>query len=147
MRNLSVFLIGCVFSLGLCISGLSAPVKVLAFLDLFGAWDPSLIFTMGGGLLVTALSFLATRKRSASLLGEPMQLPSSTAIDTRLVGGSLVFGIGWGLAGVCPGPAIVNLGLFSAPAAAFVAAMLAGMALRETVSRMRHAGPAATVDA
>ena len=147
MRNLSVFLIGCVFSLGLCISGLIAPVKVLAFLDLAGAWDPSLIFTMGGGLLVTALAFLATRKRSASLLGEPMQLPSSTAIDTRLIGGSLVFGVGWGLAGVCPGPAIVNLGFFSASAAAFVAAMLAGMALREIVSRMRHARPAATVDA
>lgn len=147
MRNLSVFLIGCVFSLGLCISGLIAPVKVLAFLDLFGAWDPSLIFTMGGGLLVTALSFLATRRRSASLLGEPMQLPSSTAIDSRLIAGSLVFGVGWGLAGVCPGPAIVDLGFFSVPAAAFVAAMLAGMALREIVSRMRHARPAATVDA
>jgi uncharacterized protein len=147
MRNLSIFLMGCVFSLGLCISGLIAPVKVLAFLDLFGAWDPSLIFTMGSGLLVTGLSFLATRQRSTSLLGEPMQLPSSTAIDTRLIGGSLVFGIGWGLAGVCPGPAIVNLGFFSAPAAAFVAAMLAGMALREIVSRMRHARPAATIDA
>ena len=147
MRNLSVFLIGCVFSLGLCISGLIEPVKVLAFLDLFGAWDPSLIFTMGGGLLVTGLSFLATRQRSASLLGEPMQLPSSTTIDSRLIGGSLVFGVGWGLAGVCPGPAIVNLGFFSAPAAAFVAAMLAGMALREVLSRLRHARSAATVDA
>jgi uncharacterized membrane protein YedE/YeeE len=72
MRNLSVFLIGCVFSLGLCISGLIAPVKVLAFLDLFGAWDPSLLFTMGGGLVVAGLSFLASRERSTSLLGEPM---------------------------------------------------------------------------
>jgi uncharacterized protein len=147
MRNLSAFLIGCVFSLGLCISGLVAPVKVLAFLDLLGAWDPSLIFTMGGGLIVTALAFLATRGRSTSLLGEPMPLPAGAAIDSRLVGGSLVFGVGWGLAGVCPGPALVNLGFFSAPAAAFVAAMLAGMALREIVSRLRHARPAATVDA
>jgi uncharacterized membrane protein YedE/YeeE len=147
MRNLSVFLIGCVFSLGLCVSGLIAPVKVLAFLDLFGAWDPSLLLTMGGGLVVAGLSFLASRGRSASLLGEPMQLPSGTTIDSRLIGGSLVFGVGWGLAGVCPGPAIVNLGFFSAPAAAFVAAMLGGMALREIVSRLRHARSAATVDA
>jgi uncharacterized membrane protein YedE/YeeE len=147
MRNLSVFLIGCVFSLGLCVSGLIAPAKVLAFLDLFGAWDPSLLLTMGGGLVVTGLFFLVSRERSASLLGEPMQLPSSTTIDSRLIGGSLVFGVGWGLAGVCPGPAIVNLGFFSTPAAAFVAAMLAGMALREIVSRLRHARSAATVDA
>lgn len=147
MKILSAFLIACVFSLGLCISGLVAPRKVLAFLDLFGAWDPSLIFTMGGGLLVAGLSWLATRSRGASLLGEPMQVPSSTTLDARLIGGGLLFGAGWGLAGVCPGPALVNLGFLSAPAAVFVVAMLCGMALFALVERGTTARPAATVDA
>ena len=147
MKILSAFLIACVFSLGLCISGLVAPRKVLAFLDLFGAWDPSLIFTMGGGLLVAGLSWLATRSRGASLLGEPMQVPSSTTLDARLIGGGLLFGAGWGLAGVCPGPALVNLGFLSAPAAVFVVAMLFGMALFALVERGTTARPAAAVDA
>lgn len=147
MKNLSVFLIGCVFSLGLCISGLVAPRKVLAFLDLFGAWDPSLMFTMGGGLVVAGVSYLVTRDRAASLLGEPMRLPANTSIDSRLVGGSLLFGTGWGLAGVCPGPAIANLGFLSAPAAVFVAAMLGGMALYELADRWRTGQQPATIDA
>jgi uncharacterized protein len=147
MKNLSVFLIACLFSLGLCISGLVAPRKVLAFLDLFGAWDPSLIFTMGGGLVVAAVSYFATRNRAASLLGEPMQIPSNSAIDARLIGGSLLFGAGWGLAGVCPGPAIVNLGFLSGPAAVFVAAMMIGMALYEFSNRAADARRSITVDA
>jgi uncharacterized membrane protein YedE/YeeE len=147
MKNLSAFLIACVFSLGLCISGLVAPRKVLAFLDLFGAWDPSLIFTMGGGLVVAGAAWFATRSRGISLLGEPMQVPSNTALDARLVGGSLLFGAGWGLAGVCPGPALVNLGFLSTPAAVFVAAMLGGMALFELSTRWRTAQPTAAVDA
>lgn len=147
MKNLSVFLIACLFSLGLCISGLVAPPKVLAFLDLFGAWDPSLIFTMGGGLVVAGVSYFATRGRSASLLGEPMQVSANTTLDARLIGGSLLFGTGWGLAGVCPGPAIVNLGFLSGPAVVFVAAMLGGMALYEFANRSRTTHRAATVDA
>ena len=147
MKNLSVFLIACLFSLGLCISGLVAPRKVLAFLDLFGAWDPSLIFTMGGGLLVTGVSYFATRHRGASLFGDPMQLPENATIDRRLIGGSLLFGAGWGLAGVCPGPALANLGFFSGPAVVFVAAMFGGMALYELANRMLDARPSATVDA
>jgi uncharacterized membrane protein YedE/YeeE len=147
MKNLSVFLIACLFSLGLCISGLVAPRKVLAFLDLFGAWDPSLIFTMGGGLVVAAVSYFATRNRAASLLGEPMQVPSNSTIDARLIGGSLLFGAGWGLAGVCPGPAIVNLGFLSGPAAVFVAAMMIGMALYEFSNRAADARRSITVDA
>jgi uncharacterized membrane protein YedE/YeeE len=147
MKNLSVFLIGCVFSLGLCISGLVAPRKVLAFLDLFGAWDPSLIFTMGGGLVVAGASWFATRNRSTSLLGEPMQVPSNTTLDARLIGGSLLFGAGWGLAGVCPGPALVNLGFLSIPAAVFVAAMLAGMALYELFDRLGTTRTTVTIDA
>jgi hypothetical protein len=147
MKNLSVFLIACLFSLGLCISGLVAPRKVLAFLDLFGAWDPSLFFTMGGGLVVAAVSYFATRNRAASLLGEPMQVPSNSTIDARLIGGSLLFGAGWGLAGVCPGPAIVNLGFLSGPAAVFVTAMLVGMALYECLNRLAAIRTTATVDA
>ncbi len=147
MKNLSVFLIGCVFSLGLCISGLVAPLKVLAFLDLFGAWDPSLIFTMGGGLLVAGVSYLATRHRRASVLGEPMQIPSNTTLDARLIGGGLLFGVGWGLAGVCPGPALVNLGFLSLPAAVFVAAMFGGMALHEMAGRAATRQRPVTIDA
>jgi uncharacterized membrane protein YedE/YeeE len=147
MKNLSVFLIGCVFSLGLCISGLVAPRKVLAFLDLFGAWDPSLIFTMGGGLVVAGASWFATRNRSTSLLGEPMQVPSNTTLDARLIGGSLLFGAGWGFAGVCPGPALVNIGFLSIPAAVFVAAMLAGMALYELFDRLGTTRTTVTIDA
>jgi uncharacterized membrane protein YedE/YeeE len=147
MKNLSVFLIGCVFSLGLCISGLVAPLKVLAFLDLFGAWDPSLMFTMGGGLLVAGVSYLATRNRDASLLGDPMQIPSNTTLDARLVGGSLLFGAGWGLAGVCPGPALVNLGFLSLPAAVFVGTMFGGMALHEVASRVTAPQQTVTIDA
>ena len=146
-KNISVFLIACLFSLGLCISGMIAPRKVLAFLDLFGAWDPSLIFTMGGGLLVAAIAYFATRKRGASLLGDPMQVPSNTVIDARLIGGSLLFGAGWGLSGVCPGPAIVNLGLLSGPPALFVAAMLVGMAGYELFNRLGASRTTATVDA
>ena len=147
MKNLSVFLIGCVFSLGLCISGLVAPRKVLAFLDLFGAWDPSLIFTMGGGLVVASISYFATRGRSSSLLGEPIRIPANTALDRRLIGGSLLFGCGWGLAGVCPGPALVNLGFLSMPAVVFVAAMLCGMALHAFTSASPSTPRASTVDA
>lgn len=147
MKNLSVFLIACVFSLGLCISGLVVPRKVLAFLDLFGAWDPSLIFTMGGGLVVTAVSHFATRHRATSVLGDPLQIPSNCTIDARLIGGSLLFGVGWGLAGVCPGPAIVNLGFLSGPAAVFVAAMVIGMALYEFANRTADAHRSITVDA
>lgn len=147
MKNVSAFLIACLFSLGLCISGLFVPRKVLAFLDLFGAWDPSLVFTMGGGLVVAGVSWFVTRNRGASLLGDPMQVPSNTALDARLIGGSLLFGAGWGLAGLCPGPAFVNLGFLSTPAAVFVVAMICGMALFEFAGRAASARQAATVDA
>jgi len=147
MKNVSVFLIGCVFSLGLCVSGMIAPRKVLAFLDLFGAWDPSLIFTMGGGLVVAGISYLVTRNRAASVLGDPMQIPSNVTLDARLIGGSLLFGVGWGLAGICPGPALVNLGFLSVPPVVFVAAMLCGMALFEFAMRLQATRSTVTVDA
>lgn len=147
MKNLSVFLIACVFSLGLCISGMVAPAKVLAFLDLFGAWDPSLLFTMGGGLLLAGAVWFAAHERSASLLGEPIRVPANTTIESRLIGGSLLFGVGWGLSGVCPGPVIVNLGFFSGRAVEFVTAMLVGMALYELFNRVGTSRTTVTVDA
>ena len=103
------------------------PAKVLAFLDLAGAWDPSLAFVMGGAILVGLITFTMAKKRSLSLLGLQMRLPTSTKIDKRLVLGSLIFGIGWGLAGICPGPAFVLLGIGSLKGIVFIVAMLVGM--------------------
>ena len=141
MRTFVAFVAGLVFGLGLLLSGMADPAKVLGFLDLAGAWDPSLMFVMGGAVGVGALAFAAARRRTRSLLGEPMQLPTKTSIDRRLVIGALLFGAGWGLAGFCPGPAIVALGLGEAKAAVFVAAMLAGMGLFELVDVLRRRAP------
>ena len=144
MRIVTAFLAGLVFGLGLLLSGMADPAKVLGFLDLAGAWDPSLMFVMGGAVGVGVVAFALARKRARSLLGEPMQLPTKTSIDRRLLLGALLFGAGWGLAGFCPGPAIVALGLGEAKAAVFVVAMLAGMGLFEIVERRRIVTPAAT---
>ena len=121
---------GLVFGLGLILSGMGNPAKVQNFLDFFGAWDPSLAFVMGGAILVGLVAFTWARKRKTSLLGDPMQLPSSTAVDKRLLTGAVLFGIGWGLAGFCPGPAGMNLGTLRGEVWLFVAAMLAGMQLQ-----------------
>ena len=143
MRMILAFVAGLVFGLGLLLSGMADPAKVLGFLDLAGAWDPSLMFVMGGALGVGGVAFAAARRRTRSLLGEPMQLPTKTAIDRRLVVGALLFGAGWGLAGFCPGPAIVALGLGEAKAVVFVGAMLAGMGLFELVEVLRRRAPIA----
>lgn len=127
IKRASEFGIGLLFGLGLIISGMTDPGKVLSFLDLAGPWDPSLALVMGGAVLVGVLAFSAARKRGASLFGGPMQLPSTHRIDPRLVVGSLVFGIGWGIAGFCPGPAIVSLGAGEPKAALFVLFMMVGM--------------------
>ena len=137
MRIVTAFLAGLVFGLGLLLSGMADPAKVLGFLDLAGAWDPSLMFVMGGAVGVGAVAFALARKRARSLLGEPMQLPTKTSIDRRLLLGALLFGAGWGLAGFCPGPAVVALGVGEAKAVVFVLAMLAGMALFELVEARR----------
>ncbi|MFT4172116.1 MAG: hypothetical protein QM639_06120 [Rhodocyclaceae bacterium] len=125
------FISGLLFGLGLLLSGLANPAKVLAFLDLFGAWDPSLALVMLGAIAVSSPAFALARRRRRAMSGAPMQLPSARQIDGRLIGGSLLFGLGWGLAGVCPGPSLVLLGGGSAQGAAFVLAMLVGMALFE----------------
>ena len=140
MHALFAFLAGLIFGIGLIVSQMASPAKVLGFLDLAGKWDPSLALVMAGAIAVGAIAFAWAGKRTTTLLGTPMQLPQARHIDRRLVLGSLGFGIGWGLAGFCPGPALVALGAGQAKALAFVAAMLVGMVVFEFVERVR-AGP------
>jgi uncharacterized protein len=135
MHTLLALAAGLVFGLGLIVSGMADPAKVIGFLDLAGAWDPSLALVMGGAIAVALPAFTLARRRERSLLGAPMQLPATTAIDRRLVLGSLAFGVGWGLAGFCPGPALVALGLLRWEALLFVLAMLLGMGLYERIER------------
>jgi hypothetical protein len=135
-------LAGAVFGIGLIVSGMADPAKVLGFLDLAGAWDPSLAFVMAGAILVGAFAFAFARRRTVSLLGLQMRVPTATGVDRRLLGGSFVFGIGWGIAGFCPGPALVAMGMGEQKALVFVAAMVAGMAVFEILDR-RKAPPAA----
>ena len=135
--SLAAFASGLIFGLGLILSGMANPEKVLGFLDLAGLWDPSLAFVMGGAILVGLVAFGLARKRTLSFLGFDMKLPTSSRIDKRLMGGSLLFGVGWGIGGFCPGPGLVALGAGEQKAAVFVAAMLAGMAIYEWIERRR----------
>ena len=134
MALVTAFIAGLVFGLGLVVAGMANPAKILNFLDLAGNWDPSLLFVMVGAIAVGTIAFAIARRRTSSALGLPMQLPTTRAIDARLIGGSLLFGVGWGLAGFCPGPAIVALGAGYAKAGAFIAAMLVGMAIVDRIS-------------
>lgn len=131
------FLCGVLFGLGLIVSGMANPAKVLGFLDLAGKWDPSLIFVMGGAIAVGFLAFSYAARRQTTLLGMEMKLPTSVKIDRRLVFGSILFGAGWGIAGFCPGPALVGLGMGLPKAIVFVLAMLAGMGIFELLERRR----------
>ncbi|MCV6902047.1 MAG: YeeE/YedE family protein [Achromobacter xylosoxidans] len=135
------FIAGLVFGLGLIVSGMANPAKVLGFLDLTGAWDPSLALVMGGALAVTAVGFTWLRRRRVSVSGEPMQWPGATRLDWRLALGSLTFGAGWGLAGFCPGPALVAAAAGVREALVFVAAMAAGMALFSIVRHFNRRPP------
>ena len=135
MVLLASLLSGLVFGLGLIVSGMANPAKVLGFLDLAGAWDPSLAFVMAGAIGVGRLAFALAARRRVSLLGAAMQLPGARHIDRRLVIGSLAFGVGWGLAGFGPGPALVGLGMGAPKALVFVAAMLLGMGGFELLER------------
>lgn len=134
---LSSLLAGLVFGLGLIAAGMTDPMKVRAFLDLAGAWDPSLALVMGAAIAVGLPAALIARRRGRSWSGAPIEWPQSNAIDARLIGGGVLFGIGWGLAGLCPGPALVALGSGWGEAAIFVAAMLGGMALHALLDRPR----------
>jgi uncharacterized membrane protein YedE/YeeE len=137
MASVFAFIAGLIFGLGLIVAGLVNPAKILGFLDIAGTWDPSLALVMAGAIAVGLVAFALARRRTLSALGLPMQLPSRRTVDARLVGGSLVFGIGWGLAGFCPGPAIVALGAGYAKAAVFVVAMLLGMGAFELIEHHR----------
>ena len=136
MNAVAAFAAGLVFGIGLIVSGMTDPGKVIGFLDLAGRWDPSLAFVMAGAIAVGFLAFAFVRQRAQSLLGGAMHLPQRRDIDARLVGGSVVFGIGWGLGGFCPGPALVSLASGEAKAAVFVAAMLGGMLLYTAAERL-----------
>jgi len=126
---------GVIFGLGLIVGGMTNPAKVLAFLDISGDWDPSLAFVMLGAIAIGFFAFKAAAKQSRSLLGLPMQLPVSHLIDRKLVIGALLFGVGWGLAGFCPGPAVASILVGGAAVWIFVASMLAGMALHTLAVR------------
>jgi uncharacterized membrane protein YedE/YeeE len=141
---LFAFIAGLTFGIGLIVSQMASPAKVLGFLDLAGPWDPSLALVMAGAIAVAAIPFALAGKRPATLLGTPFALPTNRVIDAPLVGGALLFGAGWGLAGFCPGPALVALGAGQVKASVFVAAMLAGMLAFEGIeaARTRFAGRA-----
>ncbi len=132
-------LAGLVFGFGLILSGMADPAKVLGFLDLAGTWDPSLAFVMAGAIAVAALAFALAKTRTVSFLGAGMKLPGSRDLDRRLVIGSVVFGIGWGVAGFCPGPGLVAIGMGEIKALVFVGAMLVGMGMFELIERRKQA--------
>lgn len=135
MSRISEFVVGLIFGWGLLISGMTDPGKVLGFLDITGAWDPSLAFVMGGAILVGLVAFAVAKKRTSSFLGAAMHLPTARDIDRRLVFGSLSFGVGWGIAGFCPGPALVTAANAEPKAVLFVAAMVGGMLVFEAMER------------
>jgi len=128
---------GLLFGAGLLVSGMANPAKVLGFLDLFGAWDPSLALVMAGAVGVGLVGFAFAPGRARSALGLPMRMPTTKSVDRPLLAGAAIFGVGWGLAGFCPGPALVALATGSPRAILFVAAMLAGMALFEVFAGRR----------
>jgi uncharacterized protein len=140
MRAIVCFVVGLAFGIGLCLSGMTEPAKVLGFLDLAGTWDPSLAFVMGGAVVVGLPAFALAKRRGVAVDGEPMRIPTVRAIDRPLVVGSLIFGIGWGLAGICPGPGVVDVGFLNPRALVFVAAMAAGM-LAHRVAGLRLPAP------
>lgn len=125
--GLAALVVGFIFALGLGVSGMTQPQKVIGFLDLFGNWDPSLIFVMIGAIVVHFVTYRLIRRRPSPLLVSKWQVPTKTDITVALVLGSFIFGIGWGLAGFCPGPALTSLGSFETKPVVFVLAMLVGM--------------------
>lgn len=127
MKHLSSFFAGLLFSLGLMVSGMINPAKVLAFLDIAGAWDPSLAFVMGGAIITTFLGYKFVLKRDTPVFDDEFYIPERTDIDRKLLVGASLFGIGWGLVGICPGPGLVVFAAAPTTVAAFIAAMIAGM--------------------
>ena len=145
--HLTEFAVGLLFGSGLMLSGMTDPGKVIGFLDLFGAWDPSLALVMGGAILVGFFAFTIAKKRTTTFLGGVLRFPTNMDIDNKLVIGSLMFGAGWGLAGFCPGPAMVSMADGQPKALVFVLAMLVGMLGFELMDRFVHAPRKAKVNA
>lgn len=143
MRLLSTWLIGLIFSVGISISGMANPAKVLNFFDFAGTWDPSLAFVMGGAVVVTLIGYRFILPRRGPIFGGGFQLPTSRMIDARLIGGSALFGIGWGIAGFCPGGALPALGTGRWEVLLFVAAMMAGILLANFIQSLGAASAAA----
>lgn len=139
MYVFTALLAGLVFGMGLIVSGMANPAKVLGFLDLAGRWDPSLALVMVGAISVGLIAFTVAARRTRSFLGAELKLPGARHIDRRLIGGGLLFGVGWGVAGFCPGPALVALGVGEAKAVIFVMAMLVGMGIFELLERRKSA--------
>jgi len=135
MKNIFAFIFGSLFSLGLMISGMSNPEKVLGFLDIFGQWDISLMFVMLGAIAVAFIPFQKAIKNPKTLFNEQIQLPTNTQIDQRLIAGAFIFGIGWGIAGICPAPALTLIGLGYFEALYFIVAMLLGMLIYQVLNK------------
>jgi uncharacterized protein len=142
MREIAGLITGFVFGLGLCLSGMADPKVVQGFLDLAGDWNPALIFVMAAGVAVTLIGYRVVLGRDKPVWSERFRLPATTAIDTPLISGAVIFGVGWGLAGYCPGPAIVSLASGRAPVFVFVLSMLTGMVAVRWMPRLAH--PTAT---
>lgn len=137
MKNLVTLLSGLMFGFGLLLSGMANPAKVQNFLDLFGTWDPSLAFVMGGAIAVTMPGFWLVTRRSKPFFNDVFHLPTRTDFDARLITGAAIFGVGWGLGGFCPGPAMTALPLAAESTLIFVATMLTGMAASKYVLQRR----------
>ena len=135
MKEIIATLLGVLFGIGLMLSGMTDPDKVRGFLDVAGSWDPSLALVMVGGISLAAIGYIAASGRSRSWMGERIDIPTNNIIDRRLILGGLLFGVGWGIGGMCPGPALVNLGAGYRGAAIFVVAMVAGMLVHDQLSK------------
>ncbi len=138
MQWMTAGLSGLLLGIGLILSGMANPAKVIGFLDVAGPWDPSLGLVMGGGLVVGSIGFALLKKQPKTLSGEPLNLPASRKIDLRLILGSVLFGIGWGVTGICPGPGLVLLGAGIPEGVIYVASLLAGMTLYSLIEKLRH---------
>ncbi len=133
MKTLMGYIAGLIFGLGLAVSGMTDPARVLGFLDLAGAWDPTLMFVLGGAVVTNFIGYRLVFKRTAPIYAEAFQLPTRQDLDARLIGGSALFGIGWGLSGYCPGPAIASIAGLTLPLVAMLVAMVAGWFLARTI--------------
>lgn len=134
MKNILAFVFGGLFSIGLMLSGMSNPAKVIGFLDLFGDWDPSLAFVMLGAIAVAFIPFQKAIRKPVTIFNETIQLPKKTQLDQNLVSGAFIFGVGWGIAGICPAPALTLMGLGYAQALYFIVAMLLGILIQRQVA-------------